>query len=456
MLNDVFEPFLSASPVSVMFRATLERVLSPQKMDAIFAKTAIRQKEGELLFSTCVDLMALVVAKVQKSVHMAYQARAEQFQVSVRSVYNKLAGIEPQVSEQMVVATAAELKAVIGQMKLRLPRLLPGYDVRVLDGNYLAGTDHRLKELRALGAAALPGLGLCVFNPQLNLIEDVLACEDGHANERGLIDRLLPKIASGQCWVADRNFCVFSFLFGIARRQAFFVVRQHPQVVGEPLGKCKRVRRVPGGVLYEQKRRLSHSNGEVLDVRRLTIKLDQPTRFGESEIHLLTNLPCDVLSVRIAAVYRKRWSIETAFMHLATVLRSEVNTLAYPDAALFGFCIGLLLYNVLAFLQIALRAAHRPKTNDRTLSMYKLGDEIAGVYRGMMIAIPARHWRHEFATQSNHEFAKQILAMANRVTITKFFANPKSQQKPPHKKISGHRGNHVSTIKILQQRKSKR
>jgi len=37
MLNDVFEPFLSASPVSVMFRATLERVLSPQKMDAIFA-----------------------------------------------------------------------------------------------------------------------------------------------------------------------------------------------------------------------------------------------------------------------------------------------------------------------------------------------------------------------------------------------------------------------------------
>ena len=124
MLNDVFEPFLSASPVSVMFRATLERVLSPQKMDAIFAKTAIRQKEGELLFSTCVDLMALVVAKVQKSVHMAYQARAEQFQVSVRSVYNKLAGIEPQVSEQMVVATAAELKAVIWMATTWLARII--------------------------------------------------------------------------------------------------------------------------------------------------------------------------------------------------------------------------------------------------------------------------------------------------------------------------------------------
>jgi hypothetical protein len=340
-------------------------------------------------------------------------------------------------------------------MKVRLPSPLPGYDVRVLDGNYLAGTEHRLKELRSLGAAALPGLGLCVFNPQLQLIEDVIACEDGHANERGLIDRVLPKVASGQCWVADRNFCVFSFLFGMALRKAFFVVRQHPQVVGEPLGKRKRVRRVLGGVLYEQKISLSRADGEVLQVRRLTIELDRPTRFGESEIHLLTNLSSEVPAVRIAAVYRDRWSIETAFMHLATVLRSEINTLAYPDAALFGFCTGLLLYNVLAFLQIALRAAHPAQLKDRTLSMYKLGDEISGVYRGMMIAIPAVHWHRAFAAQSIQDFANQLLAIANQVTVAKFLANPQSKKKPPPKKISGHRGNHVATIKILQQRKSK-
>lgn len=455
MLSNVFAAFLSASPVSVMFRATLERILSPAKMDAIFARAAIRQKEGELLFSVCVDLMALVVAKVQKSVHMAYQARAEQFQVSVRSVYNKLAGIEPSVSEQMVVATAGELKAVVRQMKVRLPRPLADYEVRVLDGNYLAGTEHRLKELRSLGAAALPGLGLCVFNPQLQLIEDVIACEDGHANERGLIDRVLPKVARGQCWVADRNFCVFSFLFGIASRKAFFVVRQHPQVVGKPLSKRQRVRRVLGGVLYQQKIGLSRGEGEVLQVRRLTIELDQPTRFGESELHLLTNLPTEVPAVRIAAVYRDRWSIETAFMHLATVLRSEVNTLAYPDAALFGFCIGLLLYNVLAFLQIAVRAAHPATLKDRKLSMYKLGDEISGVYRGMMIAIPAADWHRAFALQSTQDFAKQMLAVANQVAIARFLASPPSQKKPPPKKTSGHRGNHVATIKLLQQRNPK-
>ena len=94
-------------------------------------------------------------------------------------------------------------------------------------------------------------------------------------------------------------------------------------------------------------------------------------------------------------------------MHLATVLRSEVNTLAYPDAALFGSSIGLLLYNVLAFLEAALRTAHRRKLSGRSLSMYYLADEISGVYRGMMIAIPPPHWTTAYATLSPGDFADQ-------------------------------------------------
>src|SRR3972149_3250186 len=108
MVSEIFAAFVQGSPVSVMFRATLERILSAPKMDAIFSQAAVRQKTGELLFSTCVDLMALVVAKVRKSVHAAYRAQADHVQVSVRAIYNKLAGIEPQVSEQMVATTVAE------------------------------------------------------------------------------------------------------------------------------------------------------------------------------------------------------------------------------------------------------------------------------------------------------------------------------------------------------------
>src|SRR3982751_5996560 len=106
MLGRVFDAFLEGSPVSVMFRATLERILSADRMDAIFAQAATRQKVGELLFSTCVDLMALVVPKVRKSLHAAYRVQADRVGVSVQSVYNKLAGIEPSVSERMTAITA--------------------------------------------------------------------------------------------------------------------------------------------------------------------------------------------------------------------------------------------------------------------------------------------------------------------------------------------------------------
>lgn len=452
MVREVFGAFLEGSPVSVMFRATLERVLSAPKMNALFSQAAVRQKTGELLFSTCVDLMALVVAKVRKSVHAAYRAQADQVPVSVRSIYNKLAGIEPQVSEQLVATTGTEMVALLPQMGVRPEAPLSGYEVRIVDGNYLAGTEHRLTELRTLGAAALPGMTLCIFDPQWQVVRDVIACQDGHANERSLVARVLPKVEVGQCWVADRNFCFFAFLFGIVARQAFFVVRQHPQVVGELLGKRKKLRRVAGGTLYEQPLQVTNREGQSLILRRITIELDQPTRFDETALHLLTNLPPQMGAVPIVAAYRNRWSLETAFMHLATVLRSEVNTLGYPDAALFGFSIGLLLYNVLAFLEAALRTVHRRKLTTHSLSMYYLADEIAGVYRGMMIAIPAPHWTEAYATLTPETFAKQMLLLAKKVEITRFFANPPSQKKPPPKRQSGHRGKHVSTFKILQQR----
>src|SRR5215210_1206258 len=137
MVNEVFGAFIDGSPVSIMFRATLERVLSAPKMDAIFSQAATRQKTGELLFSSCVDLMALVVAKVRKSVHAAYRAQADRMQVSVRSIYNKLAGIEPQVCERMVAATSDEMLALLPQMGVRPQAPITGYDVRVVDGNYL-------------------------------------------------------------------------------------------------------------------------------------------------------------------------------------------------------------------------------------------------------------------------------------------------------------------------------
>ncbi|NNF95527.1 MAG: transposase [Halobacteria archaeon] len=67
---------------------------------------------------------------------------------------------------------------------------------------------------------------------------------------------------------------------------------------------------------------------------------------------LLTNLSKTAAPAQqIAELYRKRWTIETAFQELEVHLHSEINSLGYPKAALFGFCVALVAYNVLALVK---------------------------------------------------------------------------------------------------------
>lgn len=451
-LDWAMKQFMDDSPVSVMFRGTLENLFSAQRLDAMFEQTAVRQANRELLFSMCVDLMSAVVAKIHPSVNAAYMRRKEQLGVSVNAVYDKLARIEPHVSRELVRTTAQDLDEVMHAMKAPTDSSLEGYDLRIVDGNHLAGTDHRLKELRTLGAAALPGQALAILNPQTKLIEDIIPCEDGHTNERILMPQLFPRMRSGQCWVADRNFCTLDFLLGMADRETHFIVRQHGSLKGRTIGRQRKLGSGKTGTVYEQSLEITQRD-QTLTLRRITVKLVEPTRDKETEIHVLTNLPEEVNGADVANVYRDRWSLETAFQHLATELRSEINTLAYPDAALFGFSIGVVLYNVLSTIQSALHVAHQLDGETRKVSLYYVADEIAGVYRGMMIAVPPQRWTDHFASLTPAELARELLTLAKKVKIRHYLRNRMNRKKPPPKRKSGQRGNHVSTQRILEKRK---
>ena len=61
LLGQVFERFIQESPVSVMVRGLLEKALCPKKLDQLFKQNAKAQYTRELLFSTVVNLMSLVV-----------------------------------------------------------------------------------------------------------------------------------------------------------------------------------------------------------------------------------------------------------------------------------------------------------------------------------------------------------------------------------------------------------
>src|ERR1700736_3728860 len=222
MFPAAFMPFVEQRPIGVMARAIVERFFEPEHLDALFRGTAIEQYERELLFSEVVDLMQSVVLGVEPSVFAAYRKRRHQLSVTDDSVYNKLKGMELGVSAAVVRDSAERAALVIDELKARRASWLPGYRIRIVDGNHLSATEYRLEPLRDTWAAPLPGKILLVMDPELDLACDVFLTPDGHAQERSLLDDVLQTVRERDLWIADRNFCTLKFLFAIAAKQAVF------------------------------------------------------------------------------------------------------------------------------------------------------------------------------------------------------------------------------------------
>ena len=299
----------------------------------------------------------------------------------------------------------------------------------------------------------MPGQALVVLDPQRMLVTDVVLCEDGHAQERSLLGRLLALVRPQDLWIEDRNFCTTGFVFGIARCPAFFVIRQHAgNLPWQFVGKRRSCGRIETGKVFEQTIRVAHEDGEVLFLRRITVVLDRPTRDGDTEIHILTNLPAkDARAKTIAELYRKRWTIETAFAELEATLDGEIDTLGYPKAALFAFCVALVSYNVLSVVKAALRSVHGAKVVTEEVSGSYLAEEVAGTYRGMMIAIPEEEWV-VFQSLGPVVLGQVLRDLARNVRLSEFRKRPRGPKKPGPKRTSGKQQKHVSTAKLLNAR----
>src|SRR5262249_6852229 len=146
------------------------------------------------------------------------------------------------------------------------------------------------------------------------------------------------------------------------------------------------------------------------------------------------------------------WTIEVAFHKLATILDSEIDTLAYPKAALFGFAVGVAAYNVLSTVQGALRRVHGREKVQQDVSMYYLGEELAGVYRGLQIAIPET-MGEELSMMSPSAFAKWLKGIAEHADLEKYQKQPRGPKKKQKKEKHNKHKPHVSTARLLEGRR---
>ena len=148
-------------------------------------------------------------------------------------------------------------------------------------------------------------------------------------------------------------------------------------------------------------------------------------------------------------MYRKRWTIETACHELEAHLHSEINSLGYPKAALFGFCVALLAYNVLALVKAALRSVHGEQTIADKVSGYYLAGHLERTYDGMMIAIPEDEWRL-FREMSTERFIQTLQQLARNVDLAKFRKHKRGPKKPTPKRTQNSKQPHVSTARLLK------
>jgi IS4 transposase len=452
-LGETFERFLQHAPISVMYRALLERALDPRELDRLFEREATNQYTRELLFSTVVELMATVVFGVKPSVRAAYLASLGEIAASLTAVYEKLKGVETGVCRALVRDTTGRLEPLVRELDAALPGPVPGYRAKILDANHLAGTEHRVPATRTTRAAALPGQALVVLDPATMLVLDVVPCEDAHAQERSLVDQVLPGVEPGDLWIADRNFCTTRMLFGVRAAGGSFLIRQHKSTLfWEEATAWSDAGRVATGSVSEQTIRITEpDSGTVVELRRLRLVLDHPTRSKDKELFLVTDVPGDrVPAAMLAEAYRRRWTLENVFQTLTEALRCEIDTLAYPKAALFGFCVALVAYNILAVVRAALRSVHGTEAVETKASSRHMADEVASTYKGMMIAVPPSEWE-PLGRLGLREMAEFLREAASQAWLAKYPRATRGPKKPPPKKASGRKNHHVSTARLLNQ-----
>jgi hypothetical protein len=81
-----------------------------------------------------------------------------------------------------------------------------------------------------------------------------------------------------------------------------------------------------------------------------------------------------------------------------------------------------------------------------------VAEEIAGTYRGMMVAIPEAEWA-VWRERSAAELAGLLRELARRVRLRAYRKHPRGPKKPRPERPGCPRYRHVSTAKLLAGRK---
>lgn len=445
MSSKIFDRFVEKAPFAVMTRMLAQDFIG-SNLNRIFDDNRELQYDYVATFAAVAATVADVALNFSDNFNQAYKEHKEELEVSRQSFYAKTRGVEPTVSEALVLHSAERAIEMQEALDFDAWELLPGYRCLSVDGNVLAKSDKRLKVLREVKGAPLPGKIVARFDLQRQIFDRAYVLLDGHSQESTCCDRIVDDLAPKDVLIADRHYCIVPFLTKIAKASGFFVIRQHGRLKGVLLGKRKRIGRTSTGVAYEQEMQLSAAD-DAMTVRRITVELDKPTRDGDEVIHVLTNLPTEVAATAVAELYRHRWEEETAFNVLQMTLTCEHTGIGHPKAATFLFCMSVVAFNLRQTIFAALYATHDEEAVGET-SHFHVSKNVSDKTEGMLIAITEEEW-DDLIPSTTRGLVSLLKKIAGKIVLREFRkSNRGPKKKKPHRSRNV-ASSHVSTAKLL-------
>lgn len=448
----LLEKFVAKCPFAVLVQTAMRGVIRDE-FEKLFEKYRSRQYSKTLSFSATAIAVADVVLRFSQNFRQAFTQHKESLLVSLTSFYNKINSMELAVSEAIVAHSAQRAAELQDNLAFGVREVLKGYKVYAFDGNHLQEAEKRLKPLRMLHDAPLAGTIVARFDLQRCLFDRAYLLEDAHAQESTTLDRIIDDLELGDLFIADRHYCVIPALRKADEKKVCFVVRQHGRFKGVLIGERRQIGRTETGMVYEQ---IIHSSKrpDALVMRRITVELDKPTRDGDRNIHVLTNLPAEVDAQTIADLYRLRWEEETGYYYLTTTLTCELPSVGHPQAALFLFCMAMMAFNTRQVVFASLYAEHDKEAVDN-VSHHALSVETARFTDGMLVALDDAFWERLIG-DGIEQLVSLLRELSRRIDLTKYRKRPRGPkvkvEKPPHTRPK----THVSIAKVLKEAPKKR
>lgn len=454
MLEEVLARFEAHAPLSVMMRLALERAMPAGWIDEVFEQTCQRRYPRELLFSTVVKLTSLVSLGLRPSLHAAAKKEA-QLPVSIAALYDKVRRTEPAILSKLVQHSAQRLVPVVEAMGIT--QSLPGWQLRVVDGQPSAG------QREALGAiAGLSGCG--ATGPHAGGVRRRPRAGDGH---RGLRGRARPgacgdgvtagaraagAVVDGPTATSARE----TIAQGWDKAGAGFIVREHqkhPRLIEQ--GDWVACGRVETGTLQEQAIRIEEGQPPW---RRIELRdsIGQPRmqtpccvcgaicrrRSVRSRLHGCT------ASAGASRACSNGWSRCCKARFAAWAIRARrcwaLQWRSWPTT-------------VLHLLEHSVEQAHREELPDLDVSTYYIAVALRAEYEGMLIVLPAAAWQC-WSDADPRSVADRLLELARSLDPRRLATHKRG---PKIKKPKGYvdaatARSHVSTARVLEMAQGRR